>query len=102
MLALLLAVALSYTGAFLLRFDFALPSSVEGLFRLGLFIFIPVKGMATVFCSKHGKSCNVEVWMQSCGSLDKANSDRNWNGSVKRLAWPLPLSSWALLLIRSF
>ena len=80
MLALLLAVALSYTGAFLLRFDFALPSSVEGLFRLGLFIFIPVKGMATVFCSKHGKSCNAGAGMPSCGSLDRVNCARNWNG----------------------
>jgi FlaA1/EpsC-like NDP-sugar epimerase len=43
LLPLLLAAALAYTGAFLLRFDFALPSSVEGLFRLGLFIFIPIK-----------------------------------------------------------
>jgi FlaA1/EpsC-like NDP-sugar epimerase len=46
---LLLAVVLSYTVAFLLRFDFALPDSVAGLFRLGLCIFIPVK--AIVFWS---------------------------------------------------
>jgi FlaA1/EpsC-like NDP-sugar epimerase len=45
MLALVLAVVLSYAGAFLLRFEFALPSSVGELFRLGLCIFIPVKGM---------------------------------------------------------
>src|ERR1700722_17568610 len=44
-LPLLSAVILSYVGAFLLRFDFALPSSVEGLFRLGLCVFIPVKGI---------------------------------------------------------
>ena len=46
MLPLLLSAALAYTSAFLLRFEFALPTSVEGLFRLGLFIFIPAKGMA--------------------------------------------------------
>src|SRR5438552_2551877 len=45
MLALLLAVALSYTGAFLLRFDLGLPSSMQELFRLGLCIFVPVKGI---------------------------------------------------------
>src|SRR2546427_9504197 len=45
LLPLLTAVALSYTGAFLLRFEFALPSSVEALFRLGLCVFIPVKGI---------------------------------------------------------
>src|SRR5712692_8752861 len=45
MLALLVAVALSYTGAFLLRFEFALPSSMGELFRLGLCIFVPVKGI---------------------------------------------------------
>src|SRR5260370_33119021 len=45
LLPLLSAAALAYTGAFLLRFEFALPSSVEGLFRLGLSIFIPVKAI---------------------------------------------------------
>src|SRR5882724_5942568 len=45
LLPLLSAVMLSYVGAFLLRFEFALPSSVEGLFRLGLCVFIPVKGI---------------------------------------------------------
>ena len=40
---LLLAAALSYTGAFLLRFEFTLPPSVKELFLLGLCIFLPVK-----------------------------------------------------------
>ena len=45
MILLLLGVALSYMGAFCLRFEFALPSSVEVVFFLGLCIFIPVKGI---------------------------------------------------------
>ena len=45
MILLLLAVALSYAGAFWLRFEFALPSSVEVVFFLGLCIFIPLKGI---------------------------------------------------------
>jgi hypothetical protein len=36
MVLLLLAVALSYTGAFWLRCEFLLPSSVEEVFVLGL------------------------------------------------------------------
>jgi FlaA1/EpsC-like NDP-sugar epimerase len=45
LLPLLAAAMLSYAGAFLLRFDFAVPSSVEGLFRIGLCVFIPIKGI---------------------------------------------------------
>jgi FlaA1/EpsC-like NDP-sugar epimerase len=48
-LPLLSAATLAYIGAFLLRFEFALPPKVQGLFRLGLCIFIPVK--ALVFCA---------------------------------------------------
>src|ERR1700704_3533490 len=53
LLPLLSAVVLSYVGAFLLRFDFAVPSSVEGSFRLGLCVFIPIKGMFYGFFRLH-------------------------------------------------
>jgi FlaA1/EpsC-like NDP-sugar epimerase len=43
---LLLAAAISYTGAFLLRFEFVLPHSVEGIFYRGLLIYIFVKCFA--------------------------------------------------------
>jgi hypothetical protein len=43
---LLLAAAISYTGAFLLRFEFVLPHSVEGIFYRGLPIYILVKCFA--------------------------------------------------------
>lgn len=45
MLPLLAAAVLSYIFAFLLRFEFDVPTSVEGLFRLGLCIFVPLKGI---------------------------------------------------------
>src|SRR5260221_7064134 len=45
LLPLLSAAMLSYVGAFLLRFEFALPSSEAESFRLGLCLFIPVKGI---------------------------------------------------------
>lgn len=41
----LLAAALCYAGAFWLRFEFAIPRSVEGVFFLGLPIFISIKGL---------------------------------------------------------
>jgi FlaA1/EpsC-like NDP-sugar epimerase len=53
LLPLLSAVLLSYVGAFLLRFDFAVPSSVETSFRLGLCIFLPVKGIVYWFFRLH-------------------------------------------------
>lgn len=40
---LLLASVFAYTGAFLLRFDFTVPKSEVAMFRLGLFIFLPLK-----------------------------------------------------------
>src|SRR5579862_2025662 len=43
MIPLLAAIILSYAGAFLLRFEFVLPSSVEGIFRIGLCVFVIVK-----------------------------------------------------------
>jgi FlaA1/EpsC-like NDP-sugar epimerase len=43
LIPLLAAATVSYTAAFLLRFEFALPKSMEGLFRLGFFIFLPLK-----------------------------------------------------------
>src|SRR5690242_16586580 len=43
MISLFGATVLSYVCALLLRFDFALPSSQEWLFRLGLCIFVIVK-----------------------------------------------------------
>jgi len=45
MLLLLWAAALAYIGAFLLRFEFVLPSEMYGLFALGLGIFIPLKAI---------------------------------------------------------
>ena len=42
---LLSAAALAYIGAFLLRFEFTLPLSVQGLFRLGLCTFLPAKAL---------------------------------------------------------
>ncbi|HEV2201983.1 MAG TPA: nucleoside-diphosphate sugar epimerase/dehydratase [Bryobacteraceae bacterium] len=46
MIPIVVAVALSYVAAFLLRFEFTLPNSVEELFRLGFYIFVPAKGFA--------------------------------------------------------
>src|SRR5690348_12075438 len=46
LIPLLSAAMISYTAAFFLRFEFALPKSVEGLFRLGFFIFIPIKALS--------------------------------------------------------
>ena len=45
MLSLLLAAALSYTFAFLLSFEFVIPSPMQGVFRLGLCIFVLTKGI---------------------------------------------------------
>ena len=43
MVPLLAAIVLSYAGAFLLRFEFALPGPVVRLFGVGLLLFVAVK-----------------------------------------------------------
>ncbi len=45
MLPLMAAAALSYTFAFLLRFEFTIPPSVKEPFQAGLLIFVPLKGL---------------------------------------------------------
>jgi FlaA1/EpsC-like NDP-sugar epimerase len=45
LLPLVFAAAFAYVSAFLLRFEFVIPVSVEKLFLGGLCIFIPVKGI---------------------------------------------------------
>lgn len=40
---MLAAIVSSYTGAFLLRFEFAVPASVQQLFGVGLLLFVAVK-----------------------------------------------------------
>ena len=47
LIPLVLAAALAFVGAFLLRFEFAIPSAVRDAFLLGLLTFIPLK--AAVF-----------------------------------------------------
>ena len=44
LLPLVVAALTAYVGAFLLRFDFIIPAKEHALFRLGLLVFIPVKG----------------------------------------------------------
>jgi len=46
LIPLLSAAMISYTAAFFLRFEFALPQSMEGLFRLGFLIFLPLKAVS--------------------------------------------------------
>ena len=48
----LTVIALSLQAAFLLRFDFFIPSSVAPLFYQGLFLALPVK-MAVFYLTRH-------------------------------------------------